>query len=252
MSVGTKTPGRYDLRSVTLRHTAIVFGATVLVNGANFAFHFGAVRILGLPTYSALAALLAVYLIFSVPANVLQAVVTTIVGEAVGMDAAGAAALSRGIIKMALAAALSIAVLGIVMAPLVAGYLAIGDVVAVYLSFLAIALGFAVAALRGLLQGQQRFEAFGISLICEASGNMIFGLGFIALFGGLRFAVLGNVCAIATAFIFSSIAVWKPKTEARITLDVRRLVVKSVGTTVALATIAMMSWFDLVLVRHLT
>ena len=236
-----------------LRHTIVVFGATVLVNAANFGFHFGAVRLLGLQTYSALAALMSLFLIFSVPANVLQAVITTIVGEAVGKAGGSTTVLEQRVLRFAIGGAASIAAVGLVVSWFVASYLSITDVISVQLSFVAIGLAFAVAALRGLLQGQQRFSVFGASLACEAIGNLVFGLGLITLSGSLRAAVLGNVCAILGAVVFSASALRNYRAKGpELRIDMRRAFAKSIGTMLALGTIAVMSWFDLVLVRHLT
>jgi hypothetical protein len=69
-------PGRGAEQRETLRQTGLVFAATAFANAANFGLHFGAIRLLGLQTYSAFAALLAIVLICSVPANVVQAFVT--------------------------------------------------------------------------------------------------------------------------------------------------------------------------------
>src|SRR5579864_5806078 len=132
----------------TLRHTATVFGATAFMNAANFGFHFGAIRLLGLQTYSALAALLALVLICSVPANVLQAVITTLVGESIGKDPAAAGGLNRTVIKGAVSIGAAIALLGSVFAPLLAGYLGLGEVAPAFFAVFVIAFGFAAAALR--------------------------------------------------------------------------------------------------------
>lgn len=234
-----------------LRHTAVVFAATVVVNAANFGYHFGAVRLLGLHTYSAFAALLAIVLIFAVPANALQAVITTLIGEAALSHSDRVGALSRAMIKMALAGSCAIALVGLLVAPGLAGYLSLTDVPAVYLTLLIIAFGFSVAALRGVMQGKQRFGTLAISLSCEAVGNVGFGLVFITLFGGVRSAILGNLCGVGAAFGFSFVSAWKYKNRVALKLDIKRIFAKSIATTLALAALAAMSWADVILVRHL-
>lgn len=234
----------------TLRHTALVFAATAFMNAANFGFHFGAIRLLGLQAYSALAALLAIVLIFSVPANALQAVITAVVGEAIGKDPRSAGALNRAVIKIAVIAAGSIALLGAAFAPFLNGYLGLNEFAPAYFTVLVIAFGFAAASLRGLLQGEQRFGALAASLVVESGGNLIFGLTLIALWGGLHSAIFGNVCGVFGAFLFC--LGWARKTLAagRVQLDMRRVAAKSAGTVLALGGLAAMSWIDVVLVRH--
>ena len=234
----------------TLRHTAIVFAATAFMNAANFAFHFGAIRLLGLQTYSALAALLALVLICSVPANVLQAVITALVGESIGKDPKTAGALNRVVIKTALLAGGCIALFGAAVAPFLKNYLELGEASPAYFTVLVIALGFAVASLRGLLQGEQRFGALALSLVCESGGNVVFGLSLIAVWGGLHSAILGNVCGIAGAFLFCLGWARKTLSPEHVHLDVKRVLVKSTGTALALGGLAAMSWIDVILVRH--
>ncbi|MBV8244938.1 MAG: hypothetical protein JOZ38_03370 [Candidatus Eremiobacteraeota bacterium] len=237
-------------RRDTFVHTAAVFGASLAVNGANFAFHFGAVRLLGLSAYSALAALLGVVLICSAPANVLQAIVTAVVAEAASTRAESAV-IARRITKGALAVSVAIIVLGAAVSKPLASYLSLNDSLPVILAFVSIGIAFSLAALRGILQGEQRFGTFALSLICEAFGNFVFGLGFIVWFGGVRSAILGNVCAVLSAFTASVIWTWRKVTAIPLTVDVRRLLAKFVGTSIAFGGIAAMSWFDVILVRHL-
>jgi O-antigen/teichoic acid export membrane protein len=232
-----------------LRHTALVFFTTVAINVANFVFHFGAIRMLGLQSYSALAALYAIVLILSVPANVLQAIVTTIVGEANCDQAEG---IRRATIRIAAAISCSIVLLALFLAPSVASYLSINDTTTVYLLFLTIALGFSAAAFRGVLQGQQRFGTFAASLVIEGGGNLALGLSLIALIGGVRSAMTGHASAVACASAFALMAVWGFRRPGKFKVDVRRLVAKFVGTTFALSALAAMSWGDVILVRHLT
>ncbi len=234
----------------TLRHTALVFGATAFVNAANFGFHFGAIRLLGLQTYSALAAMLALVLICSVPANVLQAVVTVLAGESIGRDPGSAGALNRSVIKLALIAGGGIVLVGSAFAPLLKNYLDLRELAPAFFAILVIAFGFAAASLRGLLQGEQRFGVLAASLICEAGGNLIFGLTLIVLWGGLHSAIFGNVCGVAGGFLFC--LGWARKTASanHAHLDMRRVLAKSIGTTLALGGLAAMSWADIILVRH--
>ncbi len=239
------------VHSDNLRHTALVFFATVAINVGNFVFHFGAIRLLGLHSYSALAALYAIVLIFSVPASVLQAIITTVVGESSGrLDQLEG--IAHAVIRLALATSLVIAILGVLLAPIVASYLSVKDLATVYLLFLTIALGFSVAAFRGLLQGQQRFRAFAASLLIEGGGNLALGLALIALIGGVRSAMLGHASAVGCAFGFALIAVWGSRTQSKFDVDMRRLTVKFLGTAFALGALAAMSWGDVILVRHLT
>jgi hypothetical protein len=221
----------------------------VLVNGANLVFQTSAVRLL--QDYSAMAALTGMILIFSVPANVLQSVITTYVGESLS-NKASVASLTQAFSKFSFAVAAGILVAGAVFSRPTAAFLNVGNPLIVYVAFCSIALLFAVSAIRGILQGQQKFVLFSASLATEACGNLVFGLGFVLIFGGVRSAIVGNACAIGAALVFSLLSVRAAlTTKASLEIDIRRIVVKSVGTMLALSALAAMSWLDVILVRHL-
>jgi len=158
--------------------------------------------------------------------------------------------LNRMVIKVSFVVGTCIAVLGIAFAPPLKNYLELGELAPAYFAIFVIALGFATASLRGLLQGEQRFGALAASLVCESGGNLIFGLTLIAIWGGLHSAILGNVCGVAGAFLFCLGWARKTLSPGRVQLDVRRVLAKAIGTTLALGGLAAMSWIDVILVRH--
>ena len=69
------------LRSEFVRHGALVFASTIVVNGLNYVYHFVMSRRLGVVDYGALASILAGLVIASVPATILTMVVVKYAAE---------------------------------------------------------------------------------------------------------------------------------------------------------------------------
>lgn len=235
----------------TLRDAGLLFVAMGAANAANFAFHFGAIRLLGLQQYSAMGALLGVVLVFSVPANVLQSVVTALVGEMRGKRLSDTSGAARVISRVGLRAAILIIVLGAAVSPWLARFLALPNAEPAFFAFVVVAFGFAAAAFRGLLQGEEQFSKLAISLAIEGIGNLTFGLLLIRIIGGVAGAIVGNVVGILAALLFLLLVTRKNRAAAPLDFDLRRVISKGAGTALGLGSLAAMSYFDLVLVRHL-
>jgi O-antigen/teichoic acid export membrane protein len=238
-------------RSETVRHASIVFLATAFVNAANFAFHFGSVRLLGIADYGALAAILAMMLIVSVPATVLQAVIATTIAElSAQRDVPALLHFGSRILRVAIVPAAIVIVVGFALAHLVSLYLSLDDPILVDLASVWFGIFVVVAILRGVLQGAQLFGSLAVSLGLEAGGNLLLGLGFVALHGGIKGALFGNVLAIVLALAYSAFRISGTASTERFLLDVRRLLEKVAGTAGALLALAAMAWCDVLLVRH--
>jgi O-antigen/teichoic acid export membrane protein len=235
----------------TVRHAAIVFAALTFVNAANFGFHLGAIRLLGLSAYGALAAVFAMLFVLSVPATVLQAVVASTIGElSASADVAALLRTGARMFRVACVAAVAIAAVGFVLAAPIDRYLTAQDVATIRLAWAAAALGFAVAVLRGVLLGTERFGAFAVSLGIEAGGNVFIGLPALATHHGIRAAMLANVCAVTIALAYSAWSARPSRGGGTIVVDLRRLAAKFAGTAGALVALAAMAWSDVVLIRH--
>src|ERR1700678_4261926 len=92
---------RRVVRSEFIRHGAVVFAATTLVNALNFVYHRLAGRVLGVDKYGALAMLAVLFWLATIPAAVLNMTAKNHAAEwrAVG-DEAGIAAFSRPAVRL--------------------------------------------------------------------------------------------------------------------------------------------------------
>jgi O-antigen/teichoic acid export membrane protein len=138
----------------------VASGASIV---AAYVFLLAAGRILGSEDYGSLAALLGLLAVVLIPAGALQMAVSREISRRVASaDAAGAARLAHGTLRMSLLATVPLLAVALALAAPLAHVLHIHSVAFVALAdtTLATALVFPVAT--GVLQGQQRFHALAV------------------------------------------------------------------------------------------
>jgi glycosyltransferase involved in cell wall biosynthesis/O-antigen/teichoic acid export membrane protein len=185
-----------------LRETGMLVLALGLLNGSNYLFHVVVSRQLGPSDYGALAALLAILLVLSVPLGVLQ---TLIAQRAAALRAQGneedvtelAASTTRGVLPLVLAAGVATLLLA---APLLALFL---DVSFASASLLApvVVLGTLCAIPLGVLQGTMRFGAFAVVVLSGVVVRLVSGIGFVEAGLGVPGAMLAGSLAAAVSLV---------------------------------------------------
>jgi hypothetical protein len=172
----------------SLPRDALVLAAGMAVaNAGNYAFNLALAFLLGPAAYGALAALLALVLVGSVPGLALQAVVarrTRLAG------AAGPAAWPETL-RLVLWAGLGLAVLTALAAPVLVRFLHLGSAVPVLWLALALAPTPLLFATQGLLQGQERFGALAAVMVAGSVGKLAAGLALAAAGLGVSGALAG-------------------------------------------------------------
>jgi glycosyltransferase involved in cell wall biosynthesis/O-antigen/teichoic acid export membrane protein len=179
------------------RDSTVLLVALGLLNGSNYLFHVLVSRLLGPSDYGALAAIVAVVMVLSIPVGVVQ----TIVAERVaavrrsGADEvdAVAAETAKAMVLVAWAAG---AVMFVLFAPALAYFLHIGFVSAALLAPY-LALSIVVAVPLGVLQGRLRFTALAALIFAGVAVRLAAGVGLIELGLGVPGAVLGTVLSSA-------------------------------------------------------
>jgi glycosyltransferase involved in cell wall biosynthesis/O-antigen/teichoic acid export membrane protein len=182
------------------RETGLLLLALGLLNGSNYLFHVVVSRQLGPSDYGALAALLAVLLVLSVPLSVLQTVVAqrTATLRAQGRSSeitAFAGATTFGVFPIVVAAG----VVSLLFAtPLLAVFL---DVSFASASLLVpyVVLGSLGAIPLGVLQGAMRFGAFAVVVVSGVVVRLGTGIGLVDLGLGVSGAMLASSLAAATS-----------------------------------------------------
>jgi glycosyltransferase involved in cell wall biosynthesis/O-antigen/teichoic acid export membrane protein len=182
------------------RETGLLVLALGLLNGSNYVFHVAVSRQLGPADYGALAALLAVLVVLSVPLGVLQTVVAQ---RTAALRAQGrpdrvpelAGETTRGVFPIALAAGIASLVLA---TPLLAVFL---DVSAASASLLApyVVLGTLAAIPLGVLQGAMRFGALAVVVLSGVVVRLGSGVVLVDLGLGVPGAMLASSLAAAVS-----------------------------------------------------
>ena len=182
------------------RQAALLLAALTLLNASNYAFHVVATRALEPSDYGALAALLAVLIVLSVPFTVVQTVVT---GRAARADIAeDAAAFTVATIRQLMPVALAFSVAAAALAPALSRFLRIDVIDALQLapfSFLALLTSVPL----GALQGAQQFGRLALASGAGAVGRLGIGWALLAAGAGVSGAMASIVLAQLASLVLA-------------------------------------------------
>jgi O-antigen/teichoic acid export membrane protein len=248
-------PVRRALQNDFLRHSALVFGASMATNVLNYLFNFALSRRLGVEGFATLSSLTSGVMILSIPATILTLVV---VKYAATFHAAGDAPrirrLSNVLLKWIFVAAAVVVLLGELFRGAIGHFLNIPSYETISLALLVTALGFITPTLRGVLQGEQDFLRYSLSLVFESLLKVLFAVALVYAGYRVEGAMLGWVLGIACAMAYTVWAVLKkhgaPGKTARLNLDLRRLAQTTVGVALATGFLTTISFIDVLLVKH--
>jgi len=244
---------RRVLRSEFLRHGAVVFAATMLVNALGFVYHMLAGRVLGVERYGALATLSAVFALANVSGMVLNMTAAKYAAElhAVG-DAERLASLSRAVVRLS-------GIVGgfFILAFAVGGrgaaaYLHLGDVWMLGIMLAAVCASLFLAAARGILQGVHAYGAYSISLCIEGVVKVAAGIGLAVGGFGVRGAAAGFALGALLALAHTQTAIARrfPRVRGSVNLNARRLLVTSAGIAASLFATTGLGFLDVLLTKH--
>jgi O-antigen/teichoic acid export membrane protein len=182
--------------SRSLRRDAVVLAAGMAVaNAGNYGFNLVMAFLLGPEAYGALAALLALVLVGSVPGLALQAVVARRTALAGGSVWPGA----RWLVGRA---GLGLALLAVVAGPALVLFLHLDSAVPLLWLALALAPTPLLFAVQGLLQGRERFAALATVMVAGAGVKLAIGLALVAAGSG----VSGAMAGVAAGGILAALA----------------------------------------------
>ncbi len=221
----------------------IFFLATAALNASNFGFQVFVSRALGPDVYSALSALLALLVIASVPLSALQLACASaqarLEGPADATHVLRAVALAGALASLAL----------LLTHGVVGGYLQIDSIGPLWWLCAWLVLATLSAVPQGLLIGQSRFTALGVTALVGAG---LCRLGFGAFATELNLGVNGGMAATAmgqcVTLLLLMRAVRAPHTPRRTRL--RLSAMEGAQSTFALTGLAVFSAVDTVLARH--
>jgi len=181
-----------------LRQTVLLLLVFGLLNASNYAFHVVVSRLLGPSDYGALAALLAVVLILSVPLAVLQ---TALANKTATLRAADREQEVTGLAADALKTVAPFAwgagiVVLLIVTPLLSVFLHVGIGPAALLAPFVVA-SVALSVAYGVLQGQLRFKALAGLILAGVGLRFVLGVTLVGVGLGVAGALLATVLATA-------------------------------------------------------
>lgn len=249
-------PVKRALRNDFVRHSALVFGASMAANVLNYVFNFAISRNVGVEGFATLSSLVSFLMLLSIPTSILSLVV---VKYAAAYHAAGDAArvrrLSQVLLKWSGIAAVGLFAIGVLLRPEIASFLHIDDDAAIVLCLGIIGLGLITPSVRSILQGEQDFLRYGISTVLEVFLKVLIAIALVYAGYGVAGAMLGWIIGTACAVAYTVWAVLSKHGAAsvqpvRLGLDVRRLLHTTLGVGLATGCLTVMSFMDVLLVKH--
>jgi O-antigen/teichoic acid export membrane protein len=242
------------LRSDFLRHGALVFGATMLVNLCSYFFHFVALRRMSVAEYGALSSLIAVLGIMSGPAAILATVVVKYAADFHALDeTAKLAYLFRRLLYGTALLSCAIVLTALVFRDAVGAYLQIDQTLPQMLIAISIGLSFMIAGTRSILQGTQQFGSFAISASIEGVGRAAFAIVLLYAGLGIPGALGGFVAATLASLAYTlvqSARLLRGTSPRPWPLDLRRLTRTVGGVAVSTLCLLTMGFFDVLIVKH--
>jgi O-antigen/teichoic acid export membrane protein len=213
-------------------------------------------RILGKDGYGSLAALVAAFLILSIPGTALQVTVAREVSGAlaIGEDARGTAI--RGWMRHLLFVAAGVTVVSLAIQGPIGSVIGVDEHWAAGAVVPTAALWLVLCVQRGALQGFQRYRLVGASLVGEAFTRLVFGLILVGVGLDVAGAFLGTTMSIAAMAALLGFALHQeldtapPGHKAPVGERLRDLATRAWAPLVALALIAVLQNIDVIVVKH--
>ena len=195
-------PGRFLKREYTVLVFMVV--ATFIANFSNYSFNVIAARWLGKDDYGALAALLSVFLIFSVPTTALQAIMAKYVAiYKVEGERARISSLLKGSLKLLLIIGLAVFVVFTAFSVPISRFMNVGSSASIIVLGSAIAMAGLYPIFLGALQGYQFFGHMGTNMMIQAFTRVIVGIVLIRIGWGIIGAMGASTLALAAAMIIA-------------------------------------------------
>ena len=246
--------GRTILASDFIRHGAIVFVASTLINVFGYVFHFMLSRKLGVVRYGELSALNAAYMLSIVVPTIGSTIALKYAaGFHTAHDRERLAALTDRLLRSAgIGCVVALAILVAISGP-VAAFLRVDDRAAVALAMTTIALSMAVGTIRGLYQGEEDFNGYAISLVLESLLKMVLGIGLVYAGFGVVGAFGGWALGSLIAFAYSALALAskvRGVKRAPLAIDASVLARTMAGVVSATVLLSIVQNADLIVVKH--
>lgn len=241
------------LRSDFIRHGALIFASTTLVNLCNYGFHLAISRRLGVNGYGALSSLLAGLMLATIPATIVTSTIAKYASTLSALrDTGGLRTLAARVVSYSALIAAVACLLAFLARGAISSYLNLPDSRPVVLLGMIASVQFVFLAIRGILQGVQDFGRFAIATASEVSGKLVLGVGLVYAGLGVSGALLGYAIASSLSLVYAiaAVRVHLHAKPGALSIDLGVLLRTTGGIGVSTASLASLGFADVVLVKH--
>ena len=242
-------------RSDFMRHSLIVFAATMLVNVTGYAFHFAISRRIGVVQYGVLSALNAGIMISLTFAAIFSTVVVKYAAEyRAEPDAASKLnAFVRRIASFGAAASSLVILSGLLCLRFIADFLHVSDLRSVALIVFIIGLTVSSGPLRAVFQGVEDFATFAGLTSLESIVKAVLGITLVYLGYGVVGAFAGWAVGSVLALIATLVVIfarYRGRQNPALHIDLRRLAATMANVAAATVLLTIIGYFDVLIVKH--
>lgn len=230
--------------------------AVMAQNLLGLAFTVVFARILGKDGYGSLAALVAAFLILSIPGTALQVTVAREVSGALATGEAARGAAIRGWMRSLLIGAAGVTLVSLALRDPIGSVIGVDTHWAAGAVLPTAVLWLVLCVQRGALQGLQRYRLVGVSLVGEAASRLIFGLILVGVGLDVAGAFVGSTMSIGAMAVVLGFALHQeldtapPGHKPPVGERLRDLAARAWAPLVALALIAVLQNIDVIVVKH--
>lgn len=237
----------------TVRHAAFMFVGNMSFNAASFLMFVILGRLITVRDYGELLSLLSIIMILSLPAGLLQPVITRVVAELIARgDRSAISRLARSLVLPFVLLALLVIAMSSVLSHTIAAYFHIERATTVVCAGIVLGTSMISPIQRAILQGGQRYYEYSVSQIIEAGAKLTVPPTIAVLGFGVSGALAGYVVAALSAVAFNA---WILRSRfgspsPSLVIPWHQLFIGARRTALVAFILTALSLYDVVIVKH--
>ncbi len=244
-----------DKKDNLIKDTFVLFVASSIVNISNFVFHMYATRHLKPEEYGALATLLGIIMVISMPCMALQ---MSIVKKTSILKARNTLSEIKGLFldtsKWLLITGVFIFVIFFLLAETIKNFFNLNDRRLIYILGFVLFIYFIMPVVRGVLQGMQKFLSYGFNMIADALCRLLFLILFIYLgfgvYGALATTFFSGLCAYIIGFIIIINIIKLKGQQSGETTHFKDVLIYALPVLFSFLGFSLLGYIDLFIVKH--
>ncbi len=236
-------------KSRLIKDNLILFISNFITGVLVFLFHFFNGRFLGPAGYGTFGVILSIVYIFNIPLTTIQTGIAKFTANFKAKNKFKEISyLFRSSIKRLSIFGAICLILFLILSPVIASYLKIKTILLILLSPFILFI-FLVPVIRGMLQGLQRFKAFGLNLLFEGVSKFVLGTILVILLQ-LNGAVISIVLSYVIAFFLGYFLLRKVLVEKVKKFNTKNVYKYSMPVLLILIGLTSIYTIDVILVKH--